>query len=150
MRTLIVAVIAVVLVFEGRTSAQDGAKMLDDAWVKAAKAGDLEGLVALYAPDAVLYPPDMMEARGSAAIRKALADLLASGKITDMNVAGTYHTSGDLSISVGRVTLTMAPKGGGAPVKMEVRGTTVARRIGGKWLIVVDHASVPLPPGPPR
>ena len=32
---------------------------------------------------------------------------------------------------------------------MSVRVTAVARKIGGKWLYVIDHASVPMPPPPP-
>ena len=38
----------------------------NEAWLKAFKANDLESVVALYAPDAVLYPPDAMEAIGTA------------------------------------------------------------------------------------
>jgi len=47
--------------------AQDGAKGVDEAWIGAVKAGNVDAVVALYAPDAVLYPPDALEARGTAA-----------------------------------------------------------------------------------
>jgi hypothetical protein len=44
----------------------------------------------------------------------------------------------------------MAPQAGGDPVVMEGRYIEVAKRIGGKWLFVADHASVPLPPPPAK
>jgi len=39
--------------------------------------------------------------------------------------------------------VTAVPKAGGAAVVMKGRATV---KIGGKWLYVVDHASVPVPP----
>jgi hypothetical protein len=44
----------------------------------------------------------------------------------------------------------MVPKAGGDPVTLEGRFLEVARKIGGKWYYVVDHASAPLPPPPPK
>ena len=66
------ALVAVVAATTLPVRAQEqGCKVLDDAWTKAANAGDVDALVALYAPDAVLYTPEAMEARGTAAIRTA-------------------------------------------------------------------------------
>jgi hypothetical protein len=42
----------------------------------------------------------------------------------------------------------MTPKAGGAPQTMTVRVTTGVKKINGKWLYVVDHASVPAGPPP--
>ena len=53
-----------------------GIKDLDDAWVKAAKAGDVEGLVKLYDPTAVTYMPDEMKAKGTAQIRESFQGLI--------------------------------------------------------------------------
>jgi uncharacterized protein (TIGR02246 family) len=125
-----------------------GAKTVDDAWVVAAKAGDVNALVALYAPDAVLYMPDAMEARGTAAIRKAYEDMLGGMKVTDARIDSQYQSAGDLSVGYGTATLTMVPKAGGAPQTMTVRVTAACRKIDGKWLYVADHASVPAPPPP--
>jgi len=52
----------------------------------------------------------------------------------------------DLSVGYGTATLTMVPKTGGSPTQMTVRVTDVARKIGGKWLYLADHASVPAGP----
>jgi ketosteroid isomerase-like protein len=43
--------------------------------------------------------------------------------------------------------LTVVPKAGGEAIPTS-RATVVVKKIGGKWLYVVDHASVPLPPPP--
>jgi uncharacterized protein (TIGR02246 family) len=128
---------------------EQGGKIVDDAWVKAVTAGDVEAVVALYAPDAVLYAPDSMEARGTAAIRALYTEMLAANTVSNPSFNTTYQTSGDLSTGWGTVTLTFTPKAGGAPQTMTVRVTAVTRKINGTWLYVADHASVPLPAGPP-
>jgi uncharacterized protein (TIGR02246 family) len=120
-----------------------GAKIVDDAWVKAANAGDVEAIVALYAPDAVLYAPDAMEARGTAAIRSQYQAMFAANTVSNASITCTYETIGDLSVGWGTATLTMTPKAGGAPQTMTVRVTTGVKKINGKWLYVADHASVP-------
>jgi len=127
-----------------------GAKQLDDAFTHAFNANDLNAVVALYAPDATLYPPDGMEWRGIDAIRRGFTDLLSQNTVKDFRIQDAhYATSGDVSTGWGRFTLTMVPKAGGAPIRMDGRATTVARRVRGKWLYVSDHASVPLSPPSP-
>ena len=130
--------------------AEEGAKSVDAAWVKAANANDLEALVALYADDAVMYPPDAPEAEGKSAIRAIYSAMLGANTISDAKILDSHSkSSGDLSTSWGEVSLTLTPKTGGAPVTLKVRATSVAVRRGGKWLYLNDHASVPLPPAPP-
>jgi uncharacterized protein (TIGR02246 family) len=145
-RAVVLALVAV-LVSATLTSGQgsDGVKLLDEQWAAAAKKGDVEALAALYAPDAVYYPPDMMAAKGRDAIRKAYADWLGATTVTDAKFDSTYSTSGDLSYAFGTATVTMQPKEGGAAQTVTVRVTEIAKKIGGKWHYVVDHASAPLP-----
>jgi uncharacterized protein (TIGR02246 family) len=69
---------------------EQGAKIVDDAWVKAANAGDVEALVALYAPDAVLYTPDAMEARGTAAIRSQYQAMFSANTVSNASINCTY------------------------------------------------------------
>ena len=128
----------------------DGGKILDDAWVKAVTAGDVEAVVALYAPDAVLYTPDSMEARGTAAIRALYTQMFAANTVSNPSFNTTYQTSGDLSTGWGTATLTFTPKAGGAAETVTVRVTEVVKKINGKWLYVADHASVPVGPPPSK
>lgn len=119
-----------------------GAKEIDAAWVEAMKAGDLEGIVACYAQDAVLWLPDAPESRGAQAIRTAYKDLLSANTVKDVAMSEThYKTSGDVSTGWGRFSITMVPKSGGGPTVMTGRFTEVAERRAGKWVYVVDHAS---------
>lgn len=132
--------------FAGSLLAQ-GAKSLDAAWLKAAKAGDVEGLVKLYAPDAVTYMPDEMKAKGTAEIRESFTKFLGANTVRDMTMNYDYTaTSGNLAVSSGNFSMTIEPKAGGAAQTMEGRFTSVAIRKGGKWLYVVDHASAPMAP----
>ena len=126
-----------------------GAKVVDDAFTKAFIANDLAAIVALYAPDAKLYPPDAVVAT-AAGIRESYAGLFANLTVKDFKmVDAAYETSGTLSVGSGRFTMTAVPKKGGAPVTLEGRFTSVAKKIGGKWLYISDHASFnPAPPAP--
>ena len=70
-------------------AAEHGAEMVDQAWVKAIKAQDLEAVMALYAPNAVAYFPDG-EYAGKEAIRKSWTDFLATFTVKDATSTGTY------------------------------------------------------------
>ncbi|MEX0878417.1 MAG: SgcJ/EcaC family oxidoreductase [Thermoanaerobaculia bacterium] len=131
--------------------AEEGAKAVDAAWEKAMKAGDLDALVACYAPDAVMWLPGAPEARGAKAIRDAYAALLSGNTVTSTVFSNTvYETRGDWSVGWGDVVVTLAPKAGGAPTPLLARFTVVAKKLGGRWVYVSDHASSgPAPPAAP-
>lgn len=94
-----------------------------------AAAGDLDGIVGLYAPDAVVSLVRGREAAGSAAIRSAFAAALAAGALGPISagpVAARAVVSGDLAMT----TSTTADG--------TVR-TQVARRTAqGRWVWVRD------------
>ena len=126
-----------------------GIKDLDDAWVKAAKAGDVEGLVKLYDPTAVTYMPDEMKAKGTAQIRESFRKFLGANTVREMTLTPDFTTtSGSLAVSSGTFSMTIEPKTGGTAQTMEGRYSSVAARKNGKWMYVVDHASLPLPAPP--
>jgi uncharacterized protein (TIGR02246 family) len=130
-------------------AADSGAQALDNAFVKAVKAGDIDAVVALYAPDAMLYPPGEMAAKGRDAIRAVWGGFLSANTVTECKLFETgYRTSGDTSIGWGRFSMTTQPKAGSAPFTLDGRYTDVAVKKDGNWLYVVDHVSAPLPPPP--
>ena len=132
-------------------AAEPGLASVDQAWLTAVQANDVDAIAALYAPDALMYPPDTMEAKGRDAIREDYKGLLSTMTVREAKIIPShYETHGDTSFGWGRWTLTLVPKAGGAPVEMEGRYTAVAKKIGGKWLYVADHASAPLPPPPAK
>jgi uncharacterized protein (TIGR02246 family) len=139
-------VLAVVLAAVPAAAADNGLADLDKAWTKAMLANDVAAVAALYAPDALMYPPDAMESKGREAIQKNYAELLGGMTVLEAKLMpAKYETHGDTSIGWGRWALKLAPKAGGDPVVMEGRYTAVAKKIDGKWLYVADHASSPPP-----
>lgn len=154
-RTLAVAAVAAAmaqpLVAQTRGAVQvQGAQQVDEAFARAFKANDPDALAAVYAVDAVVYPPGAMEQRGRAAIRQGFADFLGQYHVSDFITNDThYETSGNVSVGWGRFAIVAVPKAGGAAgLRWEGRYTSVARRVNGKWLLVQDHASLPMTAAP--
>ena len=126
---------------------KEGLTPLSEEFVKRFEGNDLEGVVALYAPDALLNPPDATEAIGTEAIRKAWGGLMNAFTVKKLTIAGAVHEiHGDTAFGWGKFAMTLIPKGGGETVGMEGRFTDVSKRINGTWLYIFDHASTALPP----
>jgi len=99
---------------------------LEPAFAAAVRAGDLEGIVGLYAADAVVSLPRGREAAGHAAIREAFAAALSAGALEAGAVRVRAVVNGDLA-------MTTAALGDGRV------HTQVARRTAaGRWLWVRD------------
>ncbi|HWC66129.1 MAG TPA: SgcJ/EcaC family oxidoreductase [Thermoanaerobaculia bacterium] len=132
-------------------AAPSGASVVETQWLKAVKANDIEAILACYAPDAVLWGPGEAEARGTEAIRKIYAGILAGYVVRDASLANAQRRElGRYSVGWGNYTLTLAPKKGGPPVAMHGRFTDVVEKRGGKWLYVADHASADPEPAAKR
>src|SRR5258708_7312581 len=145
-RTFILAVATLVVAAALPVAAQTGAASVDQAWKKAAMANDVEGLVKLYAKDAVAWLPNAPEARGIDAIRATYQGLLGANTVKDFTFSDTtYRSKGNRSIGWGRFSLTLQPKAGGSPQVMTGRFTVVAERRDKNWVYVVDHASADPP-----
>ena len=63
----------------------------------ALNAGDLDGLMSLYAPDAALVPQPRQAAVGKAAIREALAGFLVMKPVFTLTTRGIVKTA-DLAL----------------------------------------------------
>lgn len=99
---------------------------------------DLDGLMALYEPEAVFVPEPGVVCRGLAEIRARLGDMLALGPVMDTRVA-EVHVSGDIAL----VIVDWSMRGttpDGAVVEQSGRSADVLRRSAdGSWRVVVDH-----------
>ena len=113
---------------------------LHDLWKKAMHAQDLDGLVALYEPDAVLFlDPEGPALVGRDAIREALAPHVEAGARVE-NATVTVLEGGDLAYlrSSWRFSTYSAD---GEPQTRAGDGAEVARRQpDGTWLLVLDHS----------
>lgn len=100
-------------------------------------AGDLDGLVALCEPDAVVEPQPGVVVHGQAAIRDVLAHLLALGPTITADTVQLL-AAGDIALVVNEWAMT-----GTAPDGTELReggrsADVVRRQPDGRWLVVVD------------
>lgn len=98
--------------------------------VERLNAGDVDGLVALYGPDAVLAKPDGQIAVGSNQIREAYQNLLTNNPSFTPGQQLPTIRNGDLAL-----TATRLPEGG---VTVEI----ARRQTDGTWLWVIDQPNL--------
>jgi uncharacterized protein (TIGR02246 family) len=100
-------------------------------------AHDLDALVALYEPEAVLVPQAGQRAAGHDAIRAALAGFLASFQTIELRTRGIVEQEG-IALLYPEFQL-RGTRDDNEPVTLEGRGTEVVRRQAyGTWLFVID------------
>ncbi len=113
--------------------------------------GDIPGVMAPYAADAVVFNPGAPMAAGLPEIQKMFEGMLGAMTIkeftlsvSDVIVAG----SGDLAVEHGRYTWTVEPKGG---TPMPDAGKYVVvwqKQADGGWKIIRDILNTDIPPKP--
>ena len=118
------------------------------AWAASYNAGDADALAAMYWEDAVLQPPGVPAATGTAAIREFLAgDIVATkaaGLTMNIPQAGAVDVSGDLAYEAGTYTVTDAS---GATVDAG-KYIGVFLKKDGKWLYIRDTWNSDMAPAP--
>lgn len=126
------------------------AKALDQKFVEAYNKLDVDGVMSTYwnSPELVSFPPGEMEEKGWENVKKGMEGFFNSVdkidlKLTDLN----YKISGDNVISWGLWKMVIHD-GNGSKMEMTGRYTDIKAKRNGKWVYILDHASVPLPPPP--
>lgn len=105
-------------------------------FVERANAHDLDGLVALYAPDAVLAGMDGEMAVGHDAIRKVYAAMLAAHSHFTAGEAAPTLLRGDLALTSTRL------------INGKITAEVAQRQADGSWLWVLDQPLInPRPKG---
>jgi ketosteroid isomerase-like protein len=99
-------------------------------------AGDLDGLVSLYEPEASLVAQSGAYVTGRRAIREVLAGFLALRRTFEIEI-GRAVQSGELALLVSSWELSGEQRG--APYETKGRTADVVRRQpDGSWLYVID------------
>jgi ketosteroid isomerase-like protein len=125
------------------------ADALDRQFLAAFNKGDADGLMATYwkSPKLVSFGPDGMGTKGWDAAHAATAEMVKAMPGATLEFLEMHNEAqGDIVLGWGTWKMTMGPAD--KPLVLEGRYTDVKAMRDGKWVYLMDHASVPLPPPP--
>ena len=103
-------------------------------------AGDLDGMVGLYEPDAaaVMVPQPGPIVRGHAAIREGLSELLAFRPQFELRILKTLEIE-DIAILYARWNFVGTDPDGNAVRMTGLTSDVVRRQPDGSWLLIIDN-----------
>jgi len=149
--SILVPLIAAILLLAVPARAADPRaeiQALENQFIAALKAKDVDAIMRVYVPDSSLVVFDVVPPRqyvGAAAYRKDWQEFLGlfpgpiAVELTDLQI-GVDHNMG-YGHSIQRVAGTDKT---GKAIDLTVRVTDVYKKIKGKWLVVHEHVSVPV------
>jgi uncharacterized protein (TIGR02246 family) len=126
------------------------AEKLDKEFMAAFNAGDAEAMSKMYwnSPEVVSFMPGKMMAKGVAEIKTDAANDFNAMKGAKLEITEQHHVPvSDVVMSWGLWKMTI-PTPDGKAMEMTGRYSDVKAERDGKWVYLMDHASVPLPPPP--
>ncbi len=130
--------------FSSSSFANESPQALQDAFMAALKANDVQGLAACYTSDAVNFPVGTLVGSGPESVIESWSSFFAAYTIVDASLSDTHmEIHGDTAVAWGLFTIMAEPAEGGDAVEMKGRYMDVAMNINGTWLYVADHASMP-------
>ena len=112
-------------------SADASIRRMEREFVVAANAGDVTGMMAMYASNAVLMPPNAPEFHGKGDIEKFWSGLLAAKPHVELT-PGQIYESCDQAAEIGTYDLVIGPK------NEKGKYLVTWRRINGEWRAVAD------------
>lgn len=134
-----------------RATDEAAVRAADEAWSQGAKSGQVEQMLAAYAPDAIVLAPNAPMTGDEAGRRKMMTEFFTSPgfalswQVTKVEAA----RAGDIAYSLGTYELSMNDPSG-KPVSDHGKYTTIWRKqADGSWKVVVDMFNTDLPAQPP-
>lgn len=126
--------------------ANDSPQALQQAFMAALRANDVQGLADCYTSDAVNFPVGSLVGTGPESVTESWRGFFAAYKVVDASLSEEHlEIHGDTAVAWGLFTIMAEPADGGEAIEMKGRYMDVARNMDGTWLYVADHASMPLP-----
>jgi uncharacterized protein (TIGR02246 family) len=92
------------------------------------RAKDIDRLVSLVTDDVVFLPPGGPPIKGREAVGELYRSLFTQFDVEQAAQTEETEVAGDWAFSWGAETMTLAPRGGGAPVSLQGKGLTILRR----------------------
>ena len=125
-----------------------GIRAADSAFAASANAGNVDGVVAVYAGTAALLPPNLPAQKGQSAIRSFWGGFLDAYTVKFELESDVIEGRGDLAYNMGHYRFTAVPKAKENPgVADEGKFLEVLKRQpDGTWKYVVDMYSSNLAP----
>ena len=112
-------------------------RRLVDRWHRATAAGDVAGILALMAEDAVFLVPERPPIRGRAAFAQGIKSALETFSISSIGEVREVGVSGDLAYCWTDLTVTMTPiDGTSATVRTGPALSIFKRGADGEWRLV--------------
>ena len=145
---VVLTLLALVSCSPAKADAREDIKALEDRFIVAVKAKDLDAIMKVYVPDQSLFVFDVEPPRqyvGAAAYRKDWQAFLDSFngpiifELTDLDITTDDNLA--YSHSIQRVAGTDKQ---GKKLDLTVRVTDVYKKINSNWLVIHEHVSVPV------
>jgi uncharacterized protein (TIGR02246 family) len=137
-------VVLIAFASPARADATEDGRAVSDAFQKAVASGDVDAIMALYRDDArVIWPGQGEEAKGKAAITELAKRLVGATKGSEIVLESQDSLPlGDGFIAnVGHWKQSFTTPEGERRTVL-IRTSEVLQKTDGKWLYLVDHASV--------
>jgi uncharacterized protein (TIGR02246 family) len=123
---------------------------LVENWARAVRTKNLDGILANHSPDILMFDvPPPVQSKGIEAYKKTW-DLFFSWS-RDFGVFDISEMTVTAGSDVAFVTALMRCAGAeanGNKIELEFRLTIGLRKIGGQWIVIHEHHSIPAPPPP--
>jgi uncharacterized protein (TIGR02246 family) len=118
---------------------------LIEAWARAVRANDMDGIRAHHAPDIVLFDvPPPVQLRGADAYRKSWEQFFPGSKEARLFELSDLHiTAGDDVAFCHGLIRCGGTEQSGDTVELVVRLTVCYRKIDGQWTVTHEHHSEP-------
>jgi uncharacterized protein (TIGR02246 family) len=120
------------------------AQKLVNQFTEAMSRKDLDGAMACFwnSPDLIVVLFGNVQ-RGYDTVRAGIAQMFAQNESVKLVVNEiSYVPMGDMVMAVGTATYDLKPIGGGPAIQIVERWTDLEKKIAGRWVYVLDHATM--------
>ncbi|XYH93529.1 YybH family protein [Sorangium sp. So ce1128] len=115
-------------------------QQMNAIFAEAFNSGDLERIMALYEPEAVLAPAPGQRAAGAPAVREAIRALLAlGGRMVSRN--NYCMQAGSIALLQGEWSLSFVGPDGKEVTETARSAEVVRRQADGSWRYLIDHST---------
>lgn len=138
--TVLLALCATLALSETNRAAEEAIKQMDEQWLAAVAAKDLDRSVSFWSEDAVVQPPGQPAVVGAVAIRKYVAEAFRQPgfSVTWQSTEPIVSSSGDMAYTLSSNQFTFQDPQGEL-VTIRGKGVVVWRRqADGRWKCAVD------------